>query len=357
MRGAVAGRRVLVSGARGFIGTHAVAALAAAGAEVTALLRSGHEAARLRALGARVVVAPLRPGRALARALRGQEAVVHAAHDVRARAAANIAAFRALLEAACQGGSRRFVLLSSAVVYDDWPRGRIAEDAPWGGPGGGDYRQAKIAMERMLLQAETQAVILQPTLVYGPGSALWTEAPLAALRAGGVVLPVPCGTSPLVHVEDVAEAVLRAVAAPGPFPARFVLSGPGQPGWLEVYEGYRAIAGRGEILLRPEAELRARLGPPPVGGGPGVAARLSAALRRVLGTRRFERALGRLRALRPARGPRWPDRHLLELLLAEPEVSIARARAGLGYRPRYDLAAGMDSIRAALEGAGREGPC
>ena len=345
----ISGKKVAVTGAGGFIGSRIVAALLAEGAQVTAVLRSGHDAARLRAMGARPVVAPLKPGTRLERALSGAGALVNAAHDMRAGLAENLAAFDALLAAAARAGIPRIVHLSSAVVYDDWPDGALSEDSPISTGTGGAYRQAKIAMENKLLAMDIDVAILQPTIVYGPGSAFWTEAPLAALAAGGVVLPDPCGLCPAVHVDDVARAAVLAVAAPARLHDRFLVAGPDSPGWDAFYQGYREIAGRGEILRRPVGELAARLGPDPAGdGGPSAAARLSAVLRRVIGSRRFDRLLARLRPR--ARGPVWPDPHLLALYRARPEISTARARRALGYVPRVDFASGLAGIARSRRG-------
>ncbi len=347
----LSGGAVALSGAAGFIGSRIVAHLAGRGAKVRALLRSGHDAARLRALGAEVAIAPLRPGAALVRALEGQDAVIHAAHDVRAGADANIAAFEALLGAMGKAGVGRLVHLSSVVVYDGWPQDDLDEDAPWGSTGGGPYRQSKIHMENRLLDGNIHAAILQPTLVWGPGSAIWTRAPMAALAAGGLVLPEGAGRAPLVHVEDVAAACGAALASGAR--GRYLISGPQSPRWLELYEGYRRIAG-GEILIRPLAEIEARLPPPQdahAAEGPGAAARVSALLRRAIGSRRFDALMERLRSSRGNKEALWPDRHMLDLYLASPRISCARARKELGFEPRITLTEGLKDLAARRQAA------
>ncbi len=346
----LSGRRIALTGARGFIGGRILRRLLDEDAQVTALLRSGHDAKALRSLGASVAVAPLRSGATLERALAGHDVLVHAAYDVRAGKDENLAAFAALLSAARAAGIGRIVHLSSAVVYDDWPGGQIDEGAPISTATGGAYRQAKIAMENSLLAGDIEAIILQPTIVYGPGSAIWTTAPMAALAAGGVVLPEPCGTCPAVYVDDVAQAVARAVELPDPGRRRFVISGSDPVDWQDFYRGYRDIVGGGQIVRQPAADMLVSVGAPQSDAaqvGPSAAARLSARLRALVGTRRFEAAVSAARGLRTARGPAWPDAHLLALQVASPQVSIALARRDLGYAPQFDFAAGLAEIRAA----------
>jgi nucleoside-diphosphate-sugar epimerase len=357
----LAGRPVLVTGAGGFIGRRLVAALSAAGARVTALLRGRHGARRLEALGARVVVCDLRRPERLAEVLSGQEVVFHLAYDIRAGATANLAAFEGLLAAAQGAPVGRIVHASSVVVYDGWPHGRLDEESPVTPPGGvgADYRSAKIEMERRLLAGDIAAAILQPTIVYGPGSALWTEAPLAALGRGGVVLPDPPGLCPAVFVDDVVQAALRAAALPDLGRERFLVSGADSPDsldWRRVFEGYRAILGRGEVILEPAAALEARLGPPPPAGARGAvpaSARASAALRRLVGHGTVAALAGRLRALAAPVGPARPDRFMLELYRARPCIDISRAKRRLGYAPRFDFAAGLREIEKSLQSGRR----
>ena len=341
------GRRVLVTGGRGFIGRRIVKYLADAGATVTVVLRSGHEAKDLRDLGAQVEIGQLVPGRSLDKLLSEKDILVHAAYDVRAGYDENMASFTALYDSALAVGLPRFVHLSSVVVYDNWPNGKLNEDSPISTPGGGDYRQAKISMENILMQGDLDAKILQPTIVYGPGSAMWTKAPIAQLAAGGIVLPEPSGRCAAVYVDDVAQAALLAGATGTGGSERFLINGPDQMSWKEFYEGYQRIVGKGEILSVPLSELESRLGPETEEGessGPSAAARVSASLRRVIGTRRFDKIMDGLRARRSGGGPVYPDRFMLKLLSGNPEISIERARGRLGYEPAFDFNAGLAEI-------------
>lgn len=342
METALRGRKVFVTGATGFIGRRLAAALVAAGAGVGVLTRSRSGLADLPE-GVRAVIGETGAA-SLGEALAGTEVLFNLAYDVRATAAENLAGFDRLLADAGRAGVGRVVHLSSIVVYDAWPAADCTEAGRMDRPGGGGYRQAKIAMERRLLAAPLPVAILQPTIVYGPGSALWTDGFARALLAGGVVLPEPEGLCNGVFVEDVVQACLRAAALPDLGHERFVISGPAPFPWSALLDGYARALGRGEVIRAPLAGLLERLGPKPDDGTdrpPSAAARVSAALRRRLGHRRFESLVGALRRRMKPRARLEPDHHLLEEFTGTGICRIDHARARLGYAPAYDLAAGL----------------
>lgn len=341
------GARVVVTGASGFIGRALVAGLIRTNAEVTVLLRSGHGRRYFEASGANVILCPLVAGRALEEALAGHSILFHFAYDIRASGSENLTAFQALYSAAERSGITRIIHASSIVVYDDWPNGKINEKSPISTNSGGDYRQAKIAMEKALLEGEIATALLQPTIVYGPCSALWSDAPQAALRKGPVVLPDPPGTCPAVFVEDVVSAALLAGALPDLGKERFIVTGPDSLTWADFFLGHAERIKTGSVRLVPVAELRARV-PQPVqtGGhaGPSMAARISAVLRRLIGRQRFERLTASLRARLSGSGPVYPAAHMLDLYAADMSVSSEHASSRLGYRPKFGLKAGLSAV-------------
>ena len=339
------GTRVLVTGASGFVGRHLVDRLVAHGAVVTAILRSAHGATALQAKGVTVLRGGLEDAEFLNRALTDQDALCHLAYDVRASAAANLAAFDVLYGAAKSVGVARFVHASSIVVYDDWPGGQIDETSSMDRPGGSPYREAKITMERRLMDGEIPALILQPTLVWGTGSALWTDTLAEALRNGAVVLPYPEGMAELVHVADLTAAFLQTLALPDPGRERFIVSGPEPVAWSALLQGYADSLGTGEIRCEPLANLQARLGPAPsMEAGPSAAARISALARRLIGRARFEALLRQIKH-HMAKGDFYPDHHLLELFATTGTCATQAARNRLGYHPVMDLAAGLKATR------------
>lgn len=344
------GRRIAVTGATGFIGRTLCAELRRSGADVTALLRSRHGQSLMSTYAVKGVVAPLVTGQALNNALSGHDTLINLAYDIRAGASANLKAFDAILSAATQAGVRQIIHVSSVVVYDAWPggdaNGHISETSPIHAVGPYGYRAAKIEMEKMLYAQTIPATILQPTIVYGPGSEQWTMAQIHALRNGGIVLPDPCGACALVHVNDVVQALLRAVALAQPTTDRFLISGPETPGWDVLLSEYARIAGAAPPRKEPVNDLWRRL-PVPTSDSPkapSFTARAGSVLRQIIGRQRFDRLKSRLLDLSGPSGPVWPDATQLALYSARPLIDISHACYVLGYIPETTLKHGLETI-------------
>ena len=335
----------MVTGASGFIGRRLVKALADAGAEVTALSRTGFGAADLGSGSVKTVTGSLNKPADLPEILRGQNVVFHLAYDVRASAAENLSAFENLYNAAIKSGVGRFVHTSSIVVYDGWPDRDLDEKSPMDRPGGSPYRRAKIDMERQLMNGPLPAAILQPTIVYGPGSAQWTDALASNIAAGGIVLPTPVGDCNGVFVNDVVQALIRAAVLPDLDRERFIISGPSSFSWSQLLEGYAKIIGTGNVEYRPLDELSERIGPKPDESAdddaPSAMAKISAIGRRVLGRERFENLVRLARQRLAKDGLTYPGHHLLEEYSATGTCQIDHARKRLGYRPEFDLEKGL----------------
>lgn len=187
--------RVLVAGGRGFIGSRAVVALAAAGHRVGVLEHDDDVAA----IGGQ-----------------GWDALVWAAGARRAtldeNRAEHVTAFAAAV-AACPG-LRRVVYLSSGETYgaQDAP---FAEDAPLLGTS--PYALAKIEGERAAADAAAAVTVLRPAVVYGPGQrgGMFVPSIVAALLAGQrFAMTAGEQTRDLVHVDDVAGAIAAAIDGP-----------------------------------------------------------------------------------------------------------------------------------------------
>ncbi|MFQ5621771.1 MAG: NAD-dependent epimerase/dehydratase family protein [Paracoccaceae bacterium] len=341
------GLRVAVTGAGGFIGRALVGELAKSGARATAVVRGNPGRLFAAAPDVRVVSADLSDADALSGVLGDCDVLFNFAYDMRASGADNLRAFDGLVSAARSAGIARIVHASSVVVYEDWPERNVSESSPVAGPAN-TYRAAKAAMESRLADLSagegTTTICLQPTIVYGPHSFLWTDLPIERLLAGTVVLPGnPEGLCHAVFVGDVVQAALKAAVAGVSGAERCIVSGPAPVGWPDFYRGYAGLLGRGTVELR---DLPDPGKPPPGDPGantPSASARLSAALRRRIGRNGVDWLRRHVASLRRMAGSSVyvPAGDEIRLYKCRGKVSVRHAREILGYRPEFDFAAGL----------------
>lgn len=306
-------KRALVTGGAGFLGLHLTDALLARGARVRVLDNfscSSRENYRPYRRKVELIEGDIRDPRAVARAVRGVDAVFHLAairsvvktvedpvlsHEVNATGAL------LLLDAAARARVRSFVFTSSSAVYGDArlsgrQAGRVQRENIRPAPIS-PYGTAKLAAEHYAryywLSAGLGAASIRIFNVYGPRQNPDSKYSLAV---PGLLSKILAGKAPVidgsgeqsrdfVYVDDVVRALLLAASKP------------------------RA---RGESF----------------NVGSGVASsvnRLASHLLRLVGAR----------GLRPKHGPRRPG---------DPEVTradVGKIRSVLGWKPRVGLEEGL----------------
>ena len=210
---------VLVTGAAGTVGNYVVGLAEAAGFRVIA--------SDLHPNGiAQPVRGEIRPGDIRERAfldklVTGVDHVIHTAAmlDVgtpeSTLSAVNTEAVVSLYDAAARAGAKRFVHVSTSMIYGLGQEGALTEDARVlpRGPHGRTKHQGEVALIERSRKGGPPWTIVRPAPVYGRrgrhlGAALLVVGPV--LRLGSPILPRWKGgpTSTFVHAEDVARALV-----------------------------------------------------------------------------------------------------------------------------------------------------
>jgi len=221
----VAGDKVLVTGASGFVGSAVARALIGSGYHVRALLRKTSKRVNLAGLDVEIVEGDMRDAAAVTRAMTGARYLFHVAADYRLWARNpeeilwnNREGTRLLMQKALTAGVERVVYTSSVATIACSADGgqadetmRISESCAIGA-----YKQSKVAAERvvetMIGRDHLPAIIVHPTAPIGPRDQKPTPTGRVIVEAASGRIPgfVDTGLN-LVHVDDVASGHLAAL--------------------------------------------------------------------------------------------------------------------------------------------------
>lgn len=237
------GMHVTVFGGSGFIGRHLVRRLARAGAVVTVAVRDPEAAIFLKPMGDVGQVTPLyaniRKPASVARAIEGADAVVNLVgvlhQSDQTFSATHAVGARNVAQAVAAAGITRFIQLSA-----------IGADAE----SGALYARTKAAGEAAVRESVPTAVILRPSVVFGPEDDLMNRfgamsriAPALPLVGGGHTRFQP------VFVGDVADAIMAALVREDAQGRTFELGGPRVMTFREILEFVLRQTGRKALLL------------------------------------------------------------------------------------------------------------
>ena len=233
---------VTVFGGSGFVGRYVVRALAKDGWRIRAAMRRPHLAGELRVMGdvgqIELVQANVRHPDSVARALEGAQAAVNLVGVLyetgrQGFQALHAAAAESIAQEAARAGATRFVQVSAIGAGLDSPS---------------DYARTKAQGEAAVRAAIPAAVVVRPSIVFGPEDDFFNR--FAGLAAISPFLPLIGGGGTRfqpVYAGDVGGAVAAALADPAAAGRTYELGGPG------VYT-FRALM---ELLLRETHKRRA----------------------------------------------------------------------------------------------------
>ncbi len=268
-KGVVMRGLVTVFGGTGFVGRQVVRSLARDGWRVRVAARNVGRGYRLRMLGdvgqIEVVQANVRDAASVARALDGAEACVNLVGVLyesgrQGFETLHTAGAKAIAEAAAARGVARFVQISA-----------IGADAA----SPAKYARSKAEGEAAVRAAIPSAVILRPSVVFGPEDDFFNR--FAAMANISPALPLPGGGATRfqpVYVGDVAAAVAKVISDPACAGKTYELGGPGVFTFRELMAFVLRETGKARVLaplpwpiaglVGKVAALTAIVGIPPV---------------------------------------------------------------------------------------------
>lgn len=227
--------RALVTGGTGFVGSHVVRALNAAGHEVRVLHRASSKRDVLDGAAYESALGDITEPAALRAACEGCDWVFHVAAvadywraDMSRMFDVNVQGTERVLAAAREAGVKRVVFTSSAAAVgldDETP---CDESAPFNlPPQQFPYGYSKMLAERVVqdaVRAGQEAVTVNPVIVIGPGDINQISGSMVIeTKQRGRLMPIPQGGASYVDVRDVARWQIAA-AEQGTSGERYILS-------------------------------------------------------------------------------------------------------------------------------------
>ncbi len=168
----------LVTGASGFVGGWMVDHLVRQGVKVRAMIKDKGKAGPLRKPGVEIVLADLRDGPSLKKAVEGITGVYHIAGLFRQAGLpesvfrdVNAEGTRRMLDASIAAGVRRFIHCSTVGVLGHVENPPANEETPY--HPGDMYQRSKMEGEKIALDyfrtGRIPGVVIRPAMIYGPG--------------------------------------------------------------------------------------------------------------------------------------------------------------------------------------------
>jgi NAD dependent epimerase/dehydratase len=271
-------RKVLVTGAGGFIGSHVVEQLVAAGADVRAFVRynSRNDYGRLEEVAPSVLrevdvyVGDLANPEAVSAAVEGRELVLHLGalipipysyRHAREYVTVNVEGTLNVLEAARRFGVERIVQVSSSEVYGTAQQVPIPESHPIHPQS--PYAATKVAADQLALtyfrSFKLPVVVARPFNTFGPRQSARAVIPTIitqALTRDRVELGAIQTTRDFLYVGDTAAGLIRCAAAEGVEGEEINLGTGEEHSIAEVVELVGSILGRDLVVDESEERFR-----------------------------------------------------------------------------------------------------
>ncbi len=322
----LAGKRIFITGATGFIGEYVAVAASNRGAKVIALERTAGKGAHLAELGIAVVRGDITDQSRMAEVFqRDITDVIHIAAVLSGVPksvfhAVNVNATCGLAQLAAAADVDSFVYTSSIAVYGNFGDQDVDETWPlalYGDPYGDSKIRSELALIEICKETGLSYSIVRPGLVYGPKSPAWAIRLAKWAKAGRMpIIDGGAGLAYPVYIDNLVDLILTCVLHPAAH--------------SQVFNG--------------------------VDNGPTTLAEFLMPFLDMADTRRALRlptSMARLGAL--VLNPFIPTRdlpYLVGQMLGKGEINNEKSKEVLGWQPKIDLEQGLGRTEAWLKEAG-----
>jgi nucleoside-diphosphate-sugar epimerase len=287
----------------------------------------------------------------ITRAMAGATTVIHCATGLRD---VIIQGTHNMLDVGLKLGVRRFVHMSTTEVYGD-VSGEIDEKSPFQYTGS-EYGDSKIEAEKLCWKFWEDGLpitVIRPSIVYGPFSKDWVIRLASRLQSGnwGIFEGYGEGICNLVYVADIVSGILLAIRNARAVGEAFNLNGPEMITWNQYFQRLNAALGLPELsTINPSgSRLRAAILQPVKSSARFVLNHLESPLKKAYERSRGARAVMQLAEKSIKTTPSFTD---LNLYNRNAVYLTSKARDMLGYRPRFDVDAGLQMSVAWLNHLG-----
>ncbi len=311
-------KRVLITGANGFLGSILAQRVASEGGQVIALVRSQGQTDTMIGQGFEAIRGDMTNRESLHRAVETADIVLHAAANFgkfQDQRDVNLNGTRTLAEECAFAGVQRMIYVSSMAVYGFGRRGVVTEEmTPV--PATYDYSRTKyggeVALREVALHTGLPFSIIRPGMIYGAGSTNWTLALFKHAKRAPVLFPGEGdGSAHPIYIDDVVDMILRMATDDRALGQVFNCTPDPAPTWREWLLGYARLAG-GHQQWRAIPPFLAHMGA----------------------------GLGMMFA--PAGSGRRDLPEILEMFLSRVTFSTAKGRELLGWEQKISLAEGIE---------------
>ncbi|MGQ8337167.1 NAD-dependent epimerase/dehydratase family protein [Sunxiuqinia sp. A32] len=217
--------KILVTGANGLLGSNLIRKLLQKNIEAKAFVRPNSNLLSLKGVGVEIFKGNILNHNDLQKALKDCQAVVHAAantsqwpNDFEHYEKINIHATQLLLEESRKEGIDRFIHVSSANVFGPGTKENPGnEHSPFTlQQSKSGYMQSKYVAQKLVLdfakKYQFPATVVNPTFMLGKYDAKPSSGQMLLMAYGKKLMPCPRGGKNFIHVEDVSDGIINAIA-------------------------------------------------------------------------------------------------------------------------------------------------